>query len=80
MKDLGIGARTCIFVLSQVERHGVSPMANDNHIQALRDRHADLDRRIQAMQSQPGREYLDIKKLKFDKLRIKDELTRLSSH
>lgn len=55
-------------------------MANDNHIQALRDRHADLDRRIQAMQSQPGREYLDIKKLKFDKLRIKDELTRLSSH
>jgi hypothetical protein len=55
-------------------------MVNENHIQALRDRHASLDRQIEALQKQPGSEDTDIKKLKFDKLRVKDELTRLAQH
>ncbi|EWY40237.1 hypothetical protein N825_36580 [Skermanella stibiiresistens SB22] len=55
-------------------------MVNENHVQALRDRHAALDRQIESLQKQPGSEDIDIKKLKFDKLRLKDELTRLSSH
>jgi hypothetical protein len=59
---------------------GARHMVNENHIQALRDRHAFLDRQIEALQKQPGSEDIDIKKLKFDKLRVKDELTKLAQH
>ena len=55
-------------------------MVNANHIQALRERHAALDRQIEDLQKHPGSEDIDIKKLKFDKLRVKDELARLVQH
>ena len=36
-------------------------MVNENRIQALRDRHAFLDKQIEALQKQPGSEDTDIK-------------------
>ena len=55
-------------------------MSLESHVSALRTKHADIDRTLDHEQSRPAPDTTAIKKLKFEKLRIKDELDRLAQH
>jgi hypothetical protein len=46
---------------------------------ALRKKHFALSERIEKMQQSPGSNYLEIKQLKKEKLRLKEEITRLQN-
>lgn len=47
---------------------------NDNHIQALQEKHAGLERRIHEEESRPFPDEQTVKELKRQKLRIKEEI------
>lgn len=49
----------------------------ENRIEVLEQRHEQLDRRLQRMQSDPQSESLDITDLKKQKLACKDEIQKL---
>ena len=53
-------------------------MSLESHVSALRMKHADLDRSLDHEQNRPAPDSVAIKKLKFEKLRIKEEIDRLS--
>ena len=55
-------------------------MSLESHVSALRTKHADLDRTLDHEQSRPAPDTTTIKKLKFEKLRIKEEIDRLAQH
>jgi hypothetical protein len=55
-------------------------MSLESHVSALRTKHADLDRTLGFEQSRPAPDSTAIKKLKMEKLRIKEEIDRLASH
>jgi len=55
-------------------------MSLESHVSALRTKHADLDRTLDHEQSRPAPNTTTIKKLKFEKLRIKEEIDRLDQH
>lgn len=48
-------------------------MASEN-IERLRRQHRELDERIQDEEKQPGADDLEIRKLKLEKLRIKEQI------
>lgn len=52
----------------------------DSHISELRKKHAALEERIEQDQRSPGTSDLSITQLKREKLRLKDEIERLSGH
>lgn len=54
-------------------------MSVQNHIAALKKKHADLDDEIRAAEARPGSDDLEIAALKKEKLRIKDEIHQLST-
>lgn len=49
-------------------------MSIENHIVALREKHAALDAKLQTEQNRPGADPAVLKELKQDKLRRKDEI------
>jgi hypothetical protein len=55
-------------------------MSLESHVIALRTKHADLDRTLGHEQSRPAPDTKAIKKMKFEKLRIKEEIERLDAH
>jgi hypothetical protein len=55
-------------------------MSVDGHISELRKKHAALEDRIEKDQRSPGASDLAVAELKREKLRIKEEIERLSGH
>lgn len=54
-------------------------MALSAHLQELSEKHRQLERRIEEEIGRPGSDDLTILKLKREKLKLKDQITRLSS-
>jgi hypothetical protein len=54
-------------------------MSLTSHLQELRRKHEMLDRQVEAAQRSPSADTLAIAELKKQKLRLKEEITRLSS-
>lgn len=52
-------------------------MTAEPRIMSLRERHARLDRQIDDAQSRTYKDSVTIQRLKFEKLRVKEELDRL---
>lgn len=50
----------------------------DAHIHELKRRHADLSRTVEEEQRRPGSNDLELVRLKKEKLRIKEEISKLS--
>lgn len=55
-------------------------MATTEHVDALKAKHADLDRLIAEEESRPRPDEARITELKRQKLRIKDEIVHLAHH
>lgn len=53
-------------------------MSLESHVIALRSKHADIDRTLGSEQNRPGADTVAIKRLKFEKLRLKEEIDRLT--
>jgi hypothetical protein len=47
------------------------------HLQELKKKHANLSQRVEEAQRSPGTDDLDIRDLKKEKLRLKEEILRL---
>jgi hypothetical protein len=47
------------------------------HLQELKKKHANLSERVEKAQRSPGMDDLDIRNLKKEKLRLKEEISRL---
>ncbi len=54
-------------------------MALHAHLAELSEKHKLLDRRIEEEMSRPGSTDVEITRLKLEKLKLKDEISRLSS-
>ena len=54
-------------------------MSTDNHIDALQNRHAELDRKIDEEEKRPLPDEALIAELKKQKLRVKDEISDLKN-
>ena len=54
-------------------------MAVDSHVEALQRRHADLEHRLSEIIAVPSADGSTISQLKREKLRVKDEIFRLSN-
>ena len=54
-------------------------MSTSSRIAELRKRHEELSREVEAIESRPGHERLEVVALKKQKLLIKEEIQRLSS-
>jgi hypothetical protein len=54
-------------------------MALSAHLQELSERHRQLERRIEEEIARPGSDDLEIRRMKQEKLKIKDEIARLQS-
>jgi len=52
-------------------------MALYGHLQELSDKHRQLERRIAEEVSRPGSDDLTIRRMKQEKLKLKDEIVRL---
>jgi hypothetical protein len=52
-------------------------MALSAHLQELSERHRQLERRIEEEVARPGSDDLEIRRLKHEKLKLKDEIVRL---
>ena len=50
------------------------------HLEVLRRRHAELSAQVEAEQRRPGGDDLEVGRLKRKKLRLKEEMTRLTEH
>ena len=55
-------------------------MSVEEHIEALRSKHASLKEAIDTENQRPHPDDLRISELKREKLRIKDEIAELSAH
>ena len=54
-------------------------MALSAHLQELSERHRQLERRIEEAVARPGSDDVEIRRMKQEKLKLKDEITRLQS-
>ena len=54
-------------------------MALTAHLQELSDKHRQLERRIEDEIARPGSDDMTIRRLKREKLKLKDQITRLTS-
>jgi hypothetical protein len=55
-------------------------MSLESHVSALRTKHAHIDRTLDHEQNRPAPDSMAIKKLKLEKLRLKEEIDRLAHH
>ena len=55
-------------------------MTTDEHLESLKSKHASLEETIQSEASRPRPDDAMIHELKRQKLRIKDEIARLTAH
>ena len=55
-------------------------MSMTGHLHELRKKHQSLSEAVEAAQRAPGIDDLEIARMKKQKLQIKEEITRLSSH
>jgi hypothetical protein len=55
-------------------------MSLSAHVQELRRKHAHLSEQVEEAQRHPGSDPLEIASLKKQKLRLKEEISRLSGH
>ncbi|MEM9248962.1 MAG: YdcH family protein [Pseudomonadota bacterium] len=55
-------------------------MSVSAHVQELRKKHAHLSAEVEEAQRNPGADQLQIATLKKQKLRLKEEIARLSPH
>ncbi len=55
-------------------------MSLDDRIASLKAKHADLDEVLDREQHRPAPDPTTVKKLKLEKLRIKEEIDRLHPH
>ena len=55
-------------------------MTLSSHLQELRKKHESLAEAVEHEQRSPGAEALQIKAMKKQKLRLKEEIRRLSAH
>ena len=55
-------------------------MALVAHIAELTEKHRLLERKIEEEVSRPGSDDLEIQRLKLEKLKLKDQITRLSEN
>ena len=53
-------------------------MSLSSHLQELRRKHQDLSRKVEEEQKRPGSDDLLVTALKKEKLRLKEEIARLS--
>ncbi len=53
-------------------------MGSESHLSSLKDKHAELEQAIEAENSRPLPDEMLIQELKRQKLRIKDEIVRIS--
>ncbi|ETX30530.1 YdcH family protein [Roseivivax isoporae] len=53
-------------------------MSLSSHLQELKRKHASLSEAVEAAQRAPGMDRLHVAELKKQKLRLKEEITRLS--
>jgi hypothetical protein len=54
-------------------------MSLSTHLQELSEKHRQLERRIEQELSRPGSSDHEIRKMKLEKLRLKEEITKLES-
>lgn len=54
-------------------------MSLSAHLQELSDKHRQLERRIEEEENRPGSDDAIIRRLKSEKLKLKDEIARLES-
>lgn len=54
-------------------------MSDSARVEELRKKHAALSEKVQQIQAAPGSDDLEIQELKKQKLRIKEEIARLTS-
>lgn len=54
-------------------------MSLGSHLQELKRKHATLSDKVEQAQRSPGIDDLSIRELKKEKLRLKEEITRLDS-
>ncbi|WP_227267602.1 YdcH family protein [Roseobacter weihaiensis] len=54
-------------------------MSLNAHVEQLKKKHESLSAAVEAAQRAPGVDTLDVADLKKQKLRVKEEITRLSS-
>lgn len=52
-------------------------MALSAHLEELNQRHRALERKLEEEMARPGSDDIEVRKLKQEKLKIKDELARL---
>ena len=55
-------------------------MSLTGHLEELRRKHQTLSEAVEAAQRAPGTDHLEIARMKKQKLHIKEEITRLSTH
>ena len=55
-------------------------MSISAHVQQLRRKHANLSDQVEQAQRHPGADQLQIAALKKEKLKLKEEISRLSQH
>lgn len=55
-------------------------MSLSSHLQELKKKHQNLSDSVEVLQRSPATDDLEIAKLKKQKLQIKEEITRLSTH
>lgn len=54
-------------------------MSQDEHLDSLRRQHEDLSRKVEDAQRNPAIDHLEITELKKQKLKLKEEIQRLSA-
>lgn len=54
-------------------------MALSAHLQELSEKHRQLERRIEEEIARPGSDDLEIRRMKQEKLKLKDEISRLQA-
>jgi hypothetical protein len=54
-------------------------MALSAHLQELSEKHRQLERRIEEAVARPGSDDAEIRRMKQEKLKLKDEMVRLGS-
>lgn len=54
-------------------------MSLSAHLQELSEKHRQLERRIEEEEARPGSDNLTIRRLKQEKLKLKDEIARLGT-
>jgi hypothetical protein len=62
---------------STTRRNG---MSLSSHLQELKKKHQNLSDQVEAAQRNPGYDEIEIAKMKKQKLHLKEEISRLSTH